>query len=393
MGLLFCPVEPYNLVEIKMISHPAANAFPLMSPERYEELKTDIATQGQLEPVTICDSQILDGRNRYRACVELGITPKTRVFDGNPWAYVWSLNGQRRDLSQDQRAQIWIFVNTHSAGWEEEKQKIVDKANRGRSEAAKAQPRTDAGEFQPVTVQSGPPPVNDRHPSRKASASAASVQPSAIARAEALQAARPDLAEKVRAGTVKPAEARRQAVKDAVSDKVSALPRGLFTVVYADPPWKYNDKQGGDISESYGAAEKHYPAMSLSELKALDIPSAPDAVLFLWATSPLLPDALDLAQAWGFRYKASFVWDKVKHNMGHYNSVRHEFLLVCTKGSCTPQNVKLFDSVQTIERTGHSEKPEIFREIIETLYPHGNRLEMFGRKTAKGWRVWGSEVQ
>ena len=46
------------------------------------------------------------------------------------------------------------------------------------------------------------------------------------------------------------------------------------------------------------------------------------AVLFLWATSPLLPDALRLGDAWGFKYKAAFIWDKVKHNMGHYNSVR-----------------------------------------------------------------------
>lgn len=117
-----------------------------------------------------------------------------------------------------------------------------------------------------------------------------------------------------------------------------------------------------------------------------------DAVLFLWVTSPLLFDCLPIIKAWGFDYKSSFVWDKIKHNMGHYNSVRHEFLLICTRGSCTPDNPKLFDSVQSIERGTHSTKPEEFRTIIETLYPHGNRLELFARRSATGWQSYGNQL-
>ena len=66
--------------------------------------------------------------------------------------------------------------------------------------------------------------------------------------------------------------------------------------------------------------------------------AAPDAVLFLWVPSPLLADGWPLIAAWGFTYKASFVWDKVKHNYGHYNSVRHELLLIAPRGSCLPEN-------------------------------------------------------
>ena len=80
------------------------------------------------------------------------------------------------------------------------------------------------------------------------------------------------------------------------------------------------------------------------------------------------------------------------HNMGHYNSVRHEFLLVCTRGSCTPDNVQLFDSVQSIERTEHSKKPEAFRKIIETLYTNGSRIELFAREKHDGWQSWGNEL-
>ena len=118
-----------------------------------------------------------------------------------------------------------------------------------------------------------------------------------------------------------------------------------------------------------------------------------DAVLFLWTTSPMLEDSFKVVNTWGFKYKASFVWDKVKHNYGHYNSVRHEFLLVCTKGSCTPDIDKKLDSVISIERTGeHSEKPERFRKIIDELYPYGNRIELFARRKVTGWISWGNEI-
>jgi N6-adenosine-specific RNA methylase IME4 len=313
---------------------------------------------------------------------------------------VWSLNGQRRDLSADQRAQIWLFCNEHSEAWKMEQARITEEANRKRSEAAKAQPREGdkfAAKNEQVVGQSVPPPATppDKHKSKNAAAQQAKVNVGAIARAEALAKARPDLAEKVRTGEIKPVEARRLAKKDKVMQKAAALPDDKFNVIYADPPWSYNDKQSGTISESYGAAEKHYPSMSMAELSALDIPSltADDGVLFLWATSPMLPDALDLAKAWGFKYKASFVWDKVRHNMGHYNSVRHEFLLICTKGSGTPQVAKLYDSVQSIERTDkHSEKPEEFRQIIESLYPNGRKVELFARSPHDGWTCWGNEV-
>ena len=199
--------------------------------------------------------------------------------------------------------------------------------------------------------------------------------------------------EQVRDGIVGMAEAFRQVKREKLNKNIRELPKDKFTVIYADPPWAYNDKQGGSISEKYGSAEKHYPSMTLSELEALQISeiAADNCVLWLWATSPLLEDALQLSKAWGFKYKAQFIWDKIKHNMGHYNSVRHELLLICTRGSCVPQISKLFDSVQSIERSEHSRKPDEFRHIIDTIYPEGNRVELFARRQAKGWQTWGNE--
>lgn len=160
-----------------------------------------------------------------------------------------------------------------------------------------------------------------------------------------------------------------------------------YRVIYADPPWSYGDKQN---IEGLGGAVKHYPTMPLNDICALPVPAADNAVLFLWVTSPLLEDSFKVINAWGFKYKSSFVWDKVAHNMGHYNSVRHEFLLIATRGSCTPDVPKLLDSVVSIERTEHSRKPKEFRDMIDMLYPVGERLEMFAREAPEGWDVWGN---
>jgi N6-adenosine-specific RNA methylase IME4 len=189
------------------------------------------------------------------------------------------------------------------------------------------------------------------------------------------------------------AQARRER-KAVEIRKVVSLPDAKYRVIYADPPWSYNDKADAGSVQS-GGAEMHYPSMSISDLCALPVPEVVEsnAVLFLWVTSPLLFECAPVIKAWGFTYKASFVWDKVKHNMGHYNSVRHEFLLICTKGSCTPDVVELFDSVQSIERTTHSTKPEEFRRMIETLYPHGKKLELFARRQADGWDSFGNQAQ
>lgn len=168
------------------------------------------------------------------------------------------------------------------------------------------------------------------------------------------------------------------------------IPVGKYRVVYADPPWQYGDQ----LIEGYGAAEHHYPTMTIDQLCELPIPelAGDNSVLFMWVTSPMLDECFEVIRAWGFEYKSSFVWDKVKHNYGHYNSVRHELLLVCTRGSCLPDNSELFDSVQQIERSDeHSEKPQEFRTIIENLYTNGAKIELFARSKHDGWDTWGND--
>ncbi len=191
-------------------------------------------------------------------------------------------------------------------------------------------------------------------------------------------------------------ELRRQ-LRDSRQKQLTA-PAGTFNLIYADPPWDYSGEQHTRV-ESSGGARTHYPTLSLEQIcdyqfadKSLIDVLADDAALFIWATSPLLPEALTVITAWDFTYKASFVWDKIQHNVGHYNSVRHELLLVATRGTCLPEVSTLIDSVQTIDRSDHSAKPERFYEIIETLYPSSSKLELFARQARYGWTSTGLEL-
>lgn len=92
--------------------HEVANIFPLLVGDEYESFKADIAKNGQLESIWVYDNTIIDGRNRYRACVDLGIEPKFRQWegDGSLVAFVVSLNARRRQLSTGQKAACAVLL-------------------------------------------------------------------------------------------------------------------------------------------------------------------------------------------------------------------------------------------------------------------------------------------
>jgi len=170
-----------------------------------------------------------------------------------------------------------------------------------------------------------------------------------------------------------------------------------YAVLYADPPWKYTSGEQHHVSEDAVSSTQPlpYPSMPLADICAMPQAklAATDCVLFLWCTSPTLEEAFSVLNAWGFSYKASMIWDKVAHNVGHYVSVRHELLLIATKGQ-PPKVPKLVDSVYVEERGEHSRKPTYFRELIAELYPEGKRLELFCRgAAADGWDGWGNEAE
>ena len=265
-----------------MKNHPAADAWPMMDDARYAELRADIQANGQREPITLCDGMILDGRNRYRACVDLEIEPLTREYSGDPWAFAWSLNGARRDLEATVRALIYKRCEDGSAKWSARLAKIAEDGNRKKATAAKEQhaksnPRR--GETLVVDHDDPPPKKADKiHVAREARAADAKVSPATMGRADQI-AKRPDLEEKVVSGEMKPAEALReirsekrrkelqQAAEKAAGEHAADRPKcsilnvdvldGLETVrdehgparlIFTDPPY--------NIGIDYGEGEK-----------------------------------------------------------------------------------------------------------------------------------------
>ena len=161
-------------------------------------------------------------------------------------------------------------------------------------------------------------------------------------------------------------------------------------MIYADPPWQYE----GSKTNSR-AIENQYPTLTLGEICEFDIPAADDCVLFLWAPSPKLAEALSVVTAWGFPHRTCMVWVKDKIGMGFYARQRHELLLIATRGSLpVPEPANRPDSVVEAPRLGHSTKPDRFYELIEEMYPElqGHMVEMFQRRKREGWKARGFEA-
>ena len=169
-----------------------------------------------------------------------------------------------------------------------------------------------------------------------------------------------------------------------------------FDILYCDPAWTYHDEaKAGDR----GASCK-YPLMSHEDLKVLPVAdlAEPDCTLFMWATYPLLREALDTGAAWGFTYKTvAFTWVKRTGTgswfigMGRWTRSNGEVCLLFTKGK--PKRVDAgVNQVICAPRMKHSAKPPETRDRIVRLLGDLPRVELFARDTADGWVALGNEI-
>lgn len=159
-------------------------------------------------------------------------------------------------------------------------------------------------------------------------------------------------------------------------------------MIYADPPWRL-----AGSPDSSRAVENHYPTMPLAEIKALQIPAADNAILFLWGVNSMTPQAIEVIEAWGFAYLSNFVWVKDRIGLGQYNRTQHELLHLGVRGSFPPPPTgRRASSVIQAARGRHSQKPEQVYQLIERMYPQARKLELFARGTPRpGWTAWGNQ--
>ena len=174
-----------------------------------------------------------------------------------------------------------------------------------------------------------------------------------------------------------------------------------YSIIYADAPWAYlwgTGKDGGKF-----APEKHYQTMSTPEICSLNVRDIRDTncILALWATSPCLPDALTVMNAWGFKYKTVlFTWIKqnpkaltVVTGPGSYTRSACEYVLLGMRGHIKRTSTTPISQVLFHPRARHSAKPAIVRDHLVRLFGDLPRVELFARESTPGWDVFGNEVK
>ena len=175
---------------------------------------------------------------------------------------------------------------------------------------------------------------------------------------------------------------------------------GGFRTVLADPPWRFANRTG-QVAPEHRRLDR-YDTMTLADIKALPVEStlAKDAHLYLWVPNALLPDGIEVMQAWGFRYVSNLVWAKRRidggpdgRGVGFYFRNVTELILFGVRGSMRtlPPARSQVNMIETRKRE-HSRKPDEQYELIERCSP-GPYLEMFARHRRDGWHVWGNESE
>ena len=180
-----------------------------------------------------------------------------------------------------------------------------------------------------------------------------------------------------------------------------------FGVISIDPPWPW--ETWGEVQERGDRrAEKHYDTMSLHDIRKMPIAklAAKDCAVFVWATGPHLPNAIDMIDAWGFKYSGlGFVWIKTRSthdrpflnptfdlHLGLGKTTRHnaEICLLAFRGKPARLAANVPEVIIAPVRE-HSRKPDEAAARMLALYP-GPAIELFARERRAGWASWGNEV-
>lgn len=375
--------------------HPLSELFPLMQGREFDELVADIRAHGVREPITVLDGQILDGRNRWRACEASGVRPTLVEYDGDdPLAWVISLNLHRRHLDESQRAMVAAKIatlpkgaNQHTAPanlpTQPEAAALLNVSERTVRSARRV---LDRGSGELVSaVESG----------RVSVSAAADVtefpkprQSEIVARGEReiLQAAK-----RIREQRVEENRERRAAEKAAAV--AIPPPAGKYRCIVIDPPWEMEkivrDNRPNAVNFGF-----EYPTMTEAELAAFDVAGMADddCHLFCWTTQKHLPSALSLVETWGFRYVLCMVWHKPggfqPYNLPQFNC---EFAIYARRGSPEFVDTKAFSTCFQAPRREHSRKPDEFYALIERVTA-GPRIDVFSREPRPGFDQFGNET-
>ena len=368
--------------DVKVDPEFRALIFPLAEAE-LSGLEESLLAEGCRDALVTWHGLLLDGHHRLEICRKHGIEFRTAEveLEDRTAAKVWVIRNQfaRRNLTPFQRVELILKLEPLIAA------------------RAKGHLRTPTGGRGKLTLPISAESID----TREELASAAGVSHDTISKAKALLSrAAPTVLEKLRHGDATIAREHRILTMTErhyeLGKKKLTFPRGKFAVIYADPPWHGSD---GFLSDNRVKMENRYPTMPTEEIclmaGSIDGVTTEETILFLWAVASLLPEALQVMAAWGFKYRTHLIWDKGRAMaIGWFIWPRHELLLIGVKSKTPHPNPKgRSESIFSAPRRGHSEKPEEAYVIIEKMYA-GPYLELFARGQARAeWAAYGNEVE
>jgi N6-adenosine-specific RNA methylase IME4 len=185
----------------------------------------------------------------------------------------------------------------------------------------------------------------------------------------------------------------------AASDLAGFARGRKFSTILADPPWRFQNSTGKVAPEHKRLSR--YTTMTLDDICGLPVEgvAAETAHLYLWVPNALLPQGLEVLQAWGFTYKSNLIWHKIRKDggsdgrgVGFYFRNVTEIILFGVRG----KNARTLDPGRTqvnmiqTQKREHSRKPDEQYNLIEACSP-GPYLELFARGERKKWSVWGNQ--
>jgi len=369
--------------------HPLADVFPLIEGAEFDALVADVAKQGLLEAIVTLDGDILDGRNRYRACVAAGVEPHFEVFEGaDPVAFVVSKNVARRHLDESQRAMAGAKIASLQDGQRGDKvqgtsiEVASTMLNVGRASVERA--KTVHKQGTPELVKA----VEAGRVSVSAAADVATLPK--VEQTEIVAKGEKEILEAAKRIRIHKAEVRRAEILAIAATPVH-IPAGKFSTIVIDPPWPM-EKIERDVREHQVAFD--YPIMAEDQLAAFPVAdmAADDCHLFCWTTHKFLPMSLRLLDAWGFRYVLTMVWHKPggfqPFGLPQYNC---EFAIYARRGAPTFADTKAFNVCFEAPRREHSRKPDEFYDVIRRVTT-GPRIDVFSREARDGFSQYGNET-
>lgn len=361
---------------------------PALTAEEFKQLEDNCLKEGIREAILTWNGFIIDGHNRFEIANKwnLDFQTKSKHFKDEDEVKEWMILNQfgRRNLSNYQRSVLALQL--------EEVFKEKAKENQG--------VRTDIKQKSAESLK----PIE----TRKELAKVANVSHDTIAKVKVIEQKAPEeVKAKLSSGEVSinqvyqeikkeekkiERDKKIEEVKAKIEKENLVIEDKKYHVIVIDPPWAYEEK-GGFSSSEYDAESNRgavdYPTMTVEQIKQIELPEAEDCVLFLWTTHAFLKDSFEILEQWGYKYKATLVWDKVKMGIGRTIRMQVEFCLIGVKGNPIINGSSERDII-TEARREHSRKPEAFYSMVERMCI-GNKLDYFSRQNRENWEHYGAE--